>query len=207
MQSVQELKCAHVPAREEPVSWALVPNRRGYPKSQVSPRVRWKYADIAKEFHRRHGHARYAMDFISALEAEMRDTELSKEHRVLAAIKRYAWGNLSDVAVTCMQKVAPEDPEPRPLTQADFARILHMSAATVSEACTSLRDRFYLRPSIRELYPEDHQGGKSSRPASQPRSSESVDVTLESDSNSSNSTSLFVRFRHVIRFVNCQFNI
>src|SRR5207249_8815005 len=107
-------------------------------QSQVSPRVRWKYADKATEFHRSHGYARYAMDFLATLEAEMHDAELSKEHRVLAAIKRFAWGNFSDFAVTSLPRMAADDPEPRPLTQSDLAHMLKMSAASVSEACALL---------------------------------------------------------------------
>jgi hypothetical protein len=66
-------------------------------ESQFSPRAKWKYSEKASEYHRRHKYARYTMDFVSTLEAEMCDASLSKEHRVLAAIKRFSWGNLSDV--------------------------------------------------------------------------------------------------------------
>src|SRR4051794_37953897 len=64
------------------------------PEPQCSSRSKWKYADKATEFHRRNNYPRYTMDLNSTLEAEMRDPELSKEHRILAAIKRYSWGYL-----------------------------------------------------------------------------------------------------------------
>jgi len=150
---------------------------------------------MAAEFHRRHNHARYTMDFVSTLEREMRNTELSKEHRALAAIKRFAWGNLSDFAVTCMPKVGPDDPKPRPVTQAELARLIGMSSATMCEACTSLRERSYVRRGIPDLYPEDQQPGTSFRSASQLSHSESVNLTKESNSNSANGNSPFIRFK------------
>jgi hypothetical protein len=165
------------------------------PESQVSPRAKWKYQDKATEFHIGHRYARYAIDFLATLEAEMYDPELSKEHRVLAGIKRFAWGHLSDVAVNCMPKLGPEDPEPRPLTQADFARRIKMSPASVSEACTFLRDRGHLRCGVKELYPEDHPIGELSRSASKLSQSQSVNLTAEPNSDSSNGDSPFVLFR------------
>jgi hypothetical protein len=165
------------------------------PEAEFSSRVKWKYADKAADFHRRHGYARYTMDFISTLETEMRDPELSKEHRALAAIKRYSWGNLSDFAVSGMPKIGPDDPEPRPLTQAELARGIGMSAATMSEACRVLRERFYVRSGVQDLYPEEQKAGTSFRSASQLSPSGSVNLAQESNSNSANGDSPFVRFR------------
>jgi hypothetical protein len=163
-------------------------------ESQVPPRVRWKHADRAAEFHRSHGYARYAMDFVATLETEMHDTEVSKEHRVLAAIKRFSWGNFSDFAVTGMPKVAPDDPEPRPITQAELARIIETSAATMSEACTNLRNRSYLRAGVQELYLVDQQAGDLFRSATNLGGSQAVNLKLESNSNSSNGDLPFARF-------------
>jgi hypothetical protein len=149
-----------------------------------STRIKWKYDDKAKEFHRRHNHARYAIDFIAALQAEMVDSALSKEHRVLAGIKRFAWGNLSDFAVDCMPRVGPDDPEPRRMNQAALARRLGMSTATVSEACSVLRARRYIRGGIDELWPDDRSEQESGSPPSEAQGYTSVGTGAESDSNS-----------------------
>ena len=83
----------------------------------ASARAKWKYAEAAKAFNARRGYARYTMTPNTALEAEMMDINLRPAWRILAAVRRFSWGNLSDFAVDAMPKIEASDPEPRPLTQ------------------------------------------------------------------------------------------
>jgi hypothetical protein len=83
----------------------------------------WKYKAAAEEFRKHHGMAAYTIDFNPTLEAERADPNLRMQQRIWSCIKRQAWGNLSDVCVDAMPKVESNDPTPRPLTQADIARL------------------------------------------------------------------------------------
>lgn len=138
---------------------------------QPSTRREWKYAKWAAEFNARHGF-RYAPDYLTMLEREMRDSTLTAHQRFMAGMKRFAWGNLSDVAVDCMPKVDRDDPEPRPLTQAKFGELTGLSPGAVSEAATFYRTEGYLRADHPNLYLE-HQLAIS---PSQRSSSESINI-------------------------------
>jgi hypothetical protein len=139
----------------------------------VPARRAWKYQEKVDEFSRSHRDGRYAPDYFTMLEREMRDPKLLAEQRFIAGMKRFAWGNLSDVAVDCMPALGPDDPKPRPLTQAEFARRTGMSEGAVSECATFYRSAGYLRADHPHLYLED-QGPIS---ASETNASESVNFT------------------------------
>jgi hypothetical protein len=127
--------------------------------SAPSPRRKWKWTAKAQEFKASHGHARYVMDFVATLEAEMQDPTFDSVHRTWAAIKRYSWGNLSDVVVDALPRVDEDDPTPNVQTQAFIAEKTGQSTGAVSEACTLLREHYYLRDGVTGLYPEDQQAG------------------------------------------------
>jgi len=122
-------------------------------------RARWKYADHAKAFHARHGHAPYTMTPNAALEAEMNDPGLPAQWRFLAAVRRFSWGHLSDFAVDAMPKIGSADPEPRPMTQQAICRAMNppMPESTGSVAANWLKSSGYLRPEYDNLYPVDNR--------------------------------------------------
>lgn len=154
-------------------------------------RSTWRYKETAKEFHARHNYAPYTMVPNTALESEMADTTLPNRDRVLAAIRRYSWGNLSDYAVDVMPRVDPNDPEPRPLTYSDFVRILKMPVSSVFDVCSVLKEQKYLRSDTPYLYPDDKSQPSLFTSRSGPPSDEK---TLESNSDSTESPSPYLRF-------------
>jgi len=117
-------------------------------------RQTWKYKEVAKKYHEKHEYKPYTMIWNSALEAEMFDGSLSKEVRVLAAIRRYSWGNLSDWAVDAMPKIEDLDQRPQPMTQQKIGEVLGLVPSLMSHACIFLRDQGYLKKDHIYLYPE-----------------------------------------------------
>lgn len=135
-------------------------------------RREWRYAKRAAASNARHGF-RYAPDYLTMLEREMRDSTLSAEQRFMAGMKRLAWGHLSDVAVDCPPKLERDAPEPRRLTQVEFARRTGMSAGAVSKCATFYRAAGYLGADHRDLYFEDQ------RPISASQTSPSGSLNLQ----------------------------
>lgn len=118
-------------------------------------RQTWKYKEEAKKYHKSHGYEPYTMIWNQTVEAEMLHKGLPKEMRVLAAVRRYAWGNLSDWAVDAMPAKTATDPKPRPLTQERLGEILAIPKSQMSDACIFLKDQGYLRKNHLYLYPEE----------------------------------------------------
>jgi hypothetical protein len=151
-------------------------------------RTKWKYTEKAKEFHAAHAYSPYMMMWIPVVEAEMRDSNLPKQNRVLAAIRRYSWGHFSIYAMDRMPQVDPGDPEPQPLTQEGLARILKLSPSLVSEAVALLKKQGYLRADSSFLYPDDKIQpslfASLNTPPSDIKTSESDSVLPEPDSSS-----------------------
>lgn len=140
----------------------------------------WKKA--AADFHRRHGKKLFTMTWNSTIEAEMQDKGLAKETRLLAAIRRYSWGNLSDYAVDGLPPKRATDPKPKPLTQIQLGEMLGLRPASVSEGISYLKERGYLRQDHQFLYPEDDVNLLES------------EKNRQSNSNCTNSTSPYLRF-------------
>lgn len=115
----------------------------------------WPYTKLAQAFHKENGRNPYTMVPNRTLEVEMVDEKLSKETRVLACIRRYAWGNLSKFAVNAMPQINPNDPRPKPITQDDIGRILGFSKSTVSDACKRLRAQKWISKNRDLLFPEN----------------------------------------------------
>lgn len=116
------------------------------------------------------------------LEALMMDRHLPKEIRILMAVQRYAWGNLSDYAVDAMPQKKPTDPKPESLSQQRLGDILGLKAASMSEGVVFLKERGHLRKDHPFLFPEDSVNLL-----------ESPEI-LESSSNCTNSSSPYFRF-------------
>jgi len=115
----------------------------------------WDWREEGKQFHKAHGYTPYVMFWVKTLEAEMRDESLPNELRVLAAIRRYAWGNFSDFAVTEKPKRKESDPTPRPLTQLQLSDIVGIQPSHLSENIQFLKSQGYLRENHRFLFPEE----------------------------------------------------
>lgn len=137
-------------AQGPPPSSALIPvGRDGKKKSsEVAHRPErkpWKYAEVAKDFHRAHGFAPYVMDFKGALQASAEDDTLSRNaRRIMDGLKLLEWGNLNDAPVDAMPVVEGTDPQPRELKQAEIAARMGISASAFSEGCSELRSKGYL---------------------------------------------------------------
>lgn len=159
------------------------------------PRRTWTYSERAKEFHASRGYSRYTMDFNATLEAEMVDEGLHATHRVLACVKRYAWGNLCDYAVDALPPQGTEDRKPTPLTQVHVAERTKLSEATVSETCAKLRALGYLRDKGALLWPEDQINGPLFKQAAPRESRDRRRERLECNSDSPNSPSPFLRYQ------------
>lgn len=142
----------------------------------------WGHKTEFAAFHKRHGRKWFTPTWNTTVEADMRDKSLPKEARVLMAIRRYSWGNLSDFAVDCMPPKKVTDQKQQALSQERLGEMLGLRPASMSEACTFLKDRGYLRKNHLFLYPEDEVTVLDSA------------NNLESDSNSTNFDSPFVRF-------------
>src|SRR4051812_7760570 len=127
--------------------------------SYGDPRATWKFANVAKDFHKRHGHALYTMDFNAALQAEVEDVNLNVRQRLWAAVKFTSWGRFSDSCVDRMPALTPTDPKPQPLTQADLAKLMRMPTSTLSEACTFLETHGYLHREEGRIFPDDRHAG------------------------------------------------
>lgn len=154
--------------------------------SKATPaRQEWRHTKEAQAFHRKHGHKAYTMTWNDTVEAEMMDEALPKEARVLAAIRRYSWGMLSDFAVDAMPQKKPTDPKPETLSQLRLGKILGLNKSSMNEACIYLKDRGYLRKDHPFLFPEDH--------VSLLDSTEGLGV----DPNSTESRSPYLRFEKV----------
>lgn len=125
-------------------------NRQPKPAAQ-----KWQYTKDAQEFHKKHGRKSYTMTWNVTVEAEMMDKSLPKEARVLAAIRRYSWGNLSDFAVDAMPQKKPTDQKPESLSQQRLGEILGLRPASMSESIVFLKERGYLRKDHPFLLPED----------------------------------------------------
>jgi len=176
----------------EPVSPFILaanqlPQKQGHKRNvlkptQKPPAQKWQYTKDAQEFHKKHGRKSYTMTWNVTVEAEMMDKSLPKEARVLAAIRRYSWGNLSDFAVDAMPQKKPLDPKPESLSQQRLGDILGLRPASMSEAVTFLKERGYLRKDHPFLFPEDS--------VSLLDASESLPL----DSNSTKSDSPYLRY-------------
>ena len=111
----------------------------------------------------------------------MMDESLDIDHRVLIALRRYAWGNLSDFAVDALPAQRANDSVPRPITQEWLARKLNVSESTISKSVAFWKERGYLREKHPFLFPEDSVNSLDSP------------EDLESDSDSSKYRSLYLR--------------
>lgn len=151
-------------------------------KPQPGERKPWNLRNLAREYHARKNYAPYTMVWNQTLKADMMDKALAKETRVLVCIRHYAWGNFSDWAVEGPPSTEAGALKPRPMTQERIAEILGIPVSLVSKACRFLKEQGFLKADHLFLYPED-----SINP------SESTEV-LESDSNSGNSHSPYLRF-------------
>ena len=143
-----------------------------------------KLREEAKKFRARHGYKPYTMVPNSTFETEMKSTGMPKEFRVLAAIRRLSWGNLSDFAVDALPPVMPSDPKPQAVTQEGLMQYVGLSKTTIHEAVAILRKKGFLRPD---------KGSKELWPAEDLSSLESVN-NFGVDSDSTNSDSPFIRF-------------
>jgi hypothetical protein len=90
-------------------------------------------------------HAKFTMDFNSELEGAMGDCSASPRERVLAWIKRYAWGNFSEHAV---ERIGG-----KPLRQKDCARQLGLGRPEVSRAVAALVRGGLVKVEQDNLYP------------------------------------------------------
>ena len=88
----------------------------------------------------------FAKDFLPALEAVMRDELAAAQQRVLAWIKRMAWGNYSLYAI--LDKETGET-----ATQAHLVAQLRLDKGRVSHVVAYLEKRGYLRRDGKKLYP------------------------------------------------------
>lgn len=112
----------------------------------------WSRSELGKVFHKAHSYRGYTMTFNAALEGEMRDASLSKEARVLSAVRRLAWGNFSDWA-TVGEPIVENKPRD-PITQEWLASSLGMSKTSVNEAVRFLTQQGYFREHV-YLFPEE----------------------------------------------------
>ena len=119
-------------------------------------RRKWKYAEKAKEFHARHGFAPYVMVPSAALEADMHHPDLTADERLVAAVRRFSFGNLCDYAVDAMPRVDPGDPEPKPYGIVRLAELLKIPKSTLSEAGDRLEAQNRLRKDGDLLYANDN---------------------------------------------------
>jgi hypothetical protein len=115
----------------------------------------WKYKKEFSAFHKKHGGKFFTPTWNDSLEKEMQDETLEPEWRAWSGIRRFSWGNLSDWAVDGMPAQDPKDPKPRPMTQEKLGSILGLSPATMSRACSFLRDGGYLKKDHLYLCPQD----------------------------------------------------
>jgi hypothetical protein len=101
---------------------------------------RWEFEEATRELH-------FTKDFNSAVEAVMRDPMATIGERVLAWIKRRAWGNFSLYCVSASG--AP------PLYQADCATELDIDKRRISDAISYYVARGYveMRGTAKMLYP------------------------------------------------------
>src|SRR5271165_5133836 len=121
-------------------------------------RRKWRYSEKAKDFHAEMGWPPYAQVPVRILEDQMYDDSLASEHRTLAAIWRFAWGNLSKFVVDGMPQVDGSDPRPQPVNQDWIAERIGMPESTFSDACTLLKAKGYLDPKHPFLYPVLEKG-------------------------------------------------
>ena len=111
------------------------------------------YSQRANEFRKRRGWKRYMMTPNETLEKEMLDPVLPAEIRVLYAIRRYAWGNLSDYAVAEVWLKA--ESRPFPLTQKAIGEKIAMAGSSINDAIQLLKKAGYLKSDHPFLYPLD----------------------------------------------------
>jgi hypothetical protein len=76
------------------------------------------------------------MDFVATLEAEIRDKELSKEHRVLAAVKRFAWEKR--VRARCHSEIAARASRPMRTDKHMVRRLSLVDVAALVALCVYL---------------------------------------------------------------------
>lgn len=105
----------------------------------ATPGKKWKYADAAKEFHERHGMARFTIMFNDLLDRAIREAQFTSADlcTLLGAI-RYAWGHLSNESVSALLQIVTDD---LPLTQA-FSGFIGLAKGTVSGCRTKPTERF-----------------------------------------------------------------
>jgi len=127
------------------------------PQNTTKPggRQPWDWRDEGKNFHKAHGYTPYTMMWNKTLEAEMMDEDLPREIRVLSAVRRYAWGNFSDWAVTHKPRKKETDPAPKPLTQEMLADILGIGTSQMSKIIGFLKQQSYLRENHPHMFPEE----------------------------------------------------
>jgi len=117
----------------------------------------WDYKQQAKDFHAAHGYNPYLMDWMTTVELEIRDHRLPPLQNVWAAVRYTSTGRLSDRCVDNFPAIKPGEDAPKPLTQADLARMTGRSTSTVSEALQTLRDMGLLLPKSDAVYINDRR--------------------------------------------------
>jgi hypothetical protein len=122
---------------------------------QATARLPWNHHLEAKAFHKSHKYTPYVMIWVKTLEAEMMNEELPREWRVLAAIRRFSWGNFADIAVTTKPKKKPTDELPRPMTQDRLSEILGIRPSRMTDIVKFLRETGFLRKNHQYLFPEE----------------------------------------------------
>jgi hypothetical protein len=139
------------------------------------------YSQRANEFRKRRGWKRYMMVPNETLEREMLDPVLPNEIRILYAIRRYSWGNLSDYAVADVW--LKDEERPRPLTQKQIGEKIGIANSTANDSVSLLKKAGYLKTDHPYLYPLDKCGSLES------------DTSPRYDPSEPDSDSLFLRFR------------
>ena len=115
------------------------------------------------------------------LEKEMLDPVMPPEIRVLYAIRRHSWGNLSDYAV--MEVWLSDEERPRPVSQKVIGEKIGMPNSSVNDCVKLLKQAGYLKNDHPYLFPLDKCD-----------SLESI-TSKESNPSVPNPNSPFIRFR------------
>jgi hypothetical protein len=161
-------------------------------------RGKWRYAEMAKQFHASHNYTPFTMVDNEDLERLARDPRFDKHTRIYTGVYRLSRGNLCEIAVDAMPQLDASDPQPQPYTQARFAAWVEVSESEVSRGVTDLKQWGYLRSDTPQLSIEDRPplfAGVRGPSLNHPKNLTSDFDARNSSSPFVRSSSPFVRFR------------